>query len=59
MPSFFIYKMDRIYPPKAPSITITQGGVFQKASKQNRRDAKTKSTAFIIVLVQKIGRAHV
>ena len=22
--------MDRIYPPKAPSITITQGGVFQK-----------------------------
>lgn len=52
MPSFFIYKMDRIYPPKAPSITITQGGVFQKASKQNRRDAKTKSTAFLIVLVQ-------
>lgn len=39
MPSFY-YKMDRTYPPKAPSITITQGGVFQKASKQNRRDAK-------------------
>ncbi len=52
MPSFFIYKMDRIYPPKAPSITITQGGVFQKASKQKRSEAKTKSEAFITVLVQ-------